>query len=147
MKETEKVDLQVKPNEKYLESGILLRLYWYYSYSIFLAFCKATLYTFKLGDLQNHENIQNLPPEIHVGNRDNNHYLVLKSRHFHLNLIPVLNTEQALKRVPPFVKCIEKLTVKCIEVWKHGKLTSGKKDSKPELEALLFPFVITESRL
>ena len=26
--------------------------------------------------------------------------------------------------------------VKCIEVWKHGELTSGKQDSKYELEAL-----------
>ena len=61
MKETKKIDLQIKPNEKYLESGILLRLYWYYSYTIIR---KATLYTFKLWDLQNHENNQNLPPEI-----------------------------------------------------------------------------------
>ena len=39
--------------------------------------------------------------------------------------------------------------VKGIEVWKHGELTSGKQDSKYELEALLFPSVSSpiESRL
>ena len=45
-----------------------------------------------------------------------------------------LNMERAYKR-------------ENIEVWKHGELNSGKQDSKYEPEELLFPSLITKSRL